>query len=59
MTPIITQVLVKKKTQSPLHREWIKKPAPQNEAELYRKDVAGFLIFIVVVFSMVMISLHA
>jgi len=58
MTPIVTQVLVKKKTQSPLRSEWLKTP-PQSDAELYRKDVAGFLIFLVVVFTVVMISLHA
>jgi hypothetical protein len=40
------------------HREWLKTP-PQSDAELYRKDVAGFLIFLVVVFTVVMISLHA
>jgi len=59
MTPIVTQVLVKKKTQSPLRREWMQTPAPHSEAELYRKDVAGFLIFAVVVFAVVMISMHA
>ena len=58
MTPIVTQVLVKKKTQNPLQREWMQTPATQTEAELYRKDVAGFLIFVVVVFAVVMISMH-
>ena len=58
MTPIVTQVFVKKKTQSPQRSEWIKAP-PQSDAELYRKDVAGFLIFLAVVFTVVMISLHA
>ncbi|BDU57603.1 hypothetical protein LMORI2_05850 [Limnohabitans sp. MORI2] len=59
MTPIVTQVLVKKKTQSPMRREWIKTPPASNDAELYRKDVAGFLIFLLAVFTVVMISLHA
>jgi len=59
MTPIVTQVLVKKKTQSLQHREWLQTPATQTENELYRKDVAGFLIFVVVVFTVIMISMHA
>ncbi len=59
MTPIVTQVLVKKQTQHPRRREWIKTPPMAENAELYRKDVAGFLIFLVVVFTLVMISLHA
>lgn len=59
MTPIVTQVLVKKKTQSPMRSEWIKPPQKHHEPMLYNKDIAGFLIFLTVVFTVVMISAYA
>ena len=59
MTPIVTQVLVKKKIQSPLRNEWIKTPATQDDPPLYSKEVASFVIFGAVVFMVVMIALYA
>ena len=59
MTPIVTQVLVKKKTLSPLRREWIKTPPPQDEPRIYSNEIASFVIFAAVVFMVVMIALYA
>ena len=59
MTPIVTQVLVKKKTLSPLRREWVKTPPTQDDLPLYSKEVASFVIFAAVVFMVVMIALYA
>ena len=59
MTPIVTQVLVKKKTLNPLRREWIKTPPPQDEPQIYRNEIASFVIFAAVVFMVVMIALYA
>ena len=59
MTPIVTQVLVKKKTQGLLRSEWIKTPPKHDDPALYSKDIAGFVIFLTVVFTVVMISAYA
>jgi hypothetical protein len=60
MTPLVTQVLLKKKKQRPLAKITINKESDHSdEKNLYNKDVAGFVIFLVVVFSGLMISLYA
>lgn len=59
MTPILTQVLVKKKAAD--YRRLLKssnKPVSDDE-KLYYKDVAGFMIFLLVVFCVLMISMYA
>jgi hypothetical protein len=59
MTPIVTQVLVKKKKQQALAHPMAKKEDAIGEQQLYYKDVAGFFIFLLVVFTVLMISLYA
>ena len=59
MTPVVTQVLVKKKKQQRLARPIGTKEDLSNEQQLYYKDVAGFFIFLLVVFTVLMISLYA
>jgi hypothetical protein len=59
MTPVVTQVLVKKKKQQRLARPIGTKEDSSNEQQLYYKDVAGFFIFLLVVFIVLMISLYA
>jgi hypothetical protein len=59
MTPIVTQVLVKKKMQRPLRREWIKTPPTNDDPQLYGKEFVSFLIFGAVVFMVLMIALYA
>lgn len=58
MTPIVTQVLVKKRQQAAL-REFRQEKNPEVDQHLYYKDVAGFFIFLLVVFTVLMISLYA
>ncbi len=59
MTPIVTQVLVKKNQSQAMARPVPRKGNVENERQLYRNDVAGFLIFVVIVFTVLMISLYA
>ena len=59
MTPVVTQVLVKKKKQQALARPMRTQEDPINEQQMYYKDVAGFFIFLLVVFTVLMISLYA
>ncbi len=59
MTPVVTQVLVKKKKQQALARPTRTQEDPINEQQMYYKDVAGFFIFLLVVFTVLMISLYA
>lgn len=59
MTPIVTQVLVKKKMNTHQKKQWVKPPPAQDEHLLYSKDVAGFLIFLGVVFTLLMIAIYA
>ncbi len=59
MTPVVTQVLVKKKKQQALASPTKTQEDPINEQQLYYKDVAGFFIFLLVVFAVLMISLYA
>jgi len=58
MPPIVTQLLVKRKTHRPLRPDWINTPPAVDSPEYYNKDVAGFLVFLAVVFTVVMISLY-
>lgn len=59
MTPIVTQVLVKKKKQPALAHPMAQEEGAMEEQQLYYKDVAGFFIFLLVVFTVLMISLYA
>jgi len=59
MTPVVTQVLVKKKKLQTLARSTDKADDSTSEQQLYYKDVAGFFIFLLVVFTVLMISLYA
>lgn len=59
MTPVVTQVLVKKKKQQALASPTKTQEDPINEQQMYYKDVAGFFIFLFVVFTVLMISLYA
>ena len=59
MTPVVTQVLVKKKKQQALARPTRTQEDPINEQQMYYKDVAGFFIFLLVVFTVLVISLYA
>lgn len=59
MTPIVTQVLVKKKTLQALRRIPSARTHDNEEPTLYSKDVADFVIFAAVVFMVVMIALYA
>ena len=59
MTPVVTQVLVKKKKQQALVRSTDKEDDSTSEQQLYYKDVAGFFIFLLVVFTVLMIALYA
>ncbi len=59
MSPVVTQVLVKKHKQKTLARPVTSVEDSDNEQQLYYKDVAGFFIFLLVVFTVLMISLYA
>jgi hypothetical protein len=59
MTPVVTQVLVKKKTQRTPRRTQGVPSRHTDEQLLYSTDVAGFFIFIAVVLMVLMISLYA
>jgi hypothetical protein len=59
MTPVVTQVLVKKKKQKTQVRPMANIENSINEQQMYFKDVAGFFIFLLVVFTVLMISLYA
>lgn len=59
MTPVVTQVLVKKEKQQERTRPTQTQEAPSKEQQMYYKDVAGFFIFLLVVFAVLMISLYA
>jgi hypothetical protein len=50
---------VKKKKQQALARPTRTQEDPINEQQMYYKDVAGFFIFLLVVFTVLMISLYA
>ena len=60
MIPVVIQILMKRKKQQALASSPASQPddAP-NEKTLYYKDVAGFFIFLLVVFTVLMISLYA
>jgi hypothetical protein len=59
MTPILTQVLVKKKITASRSLFTAKETPATDEDRLYYKDVAGFIIFLLVVFCVLMISMYA
>jgi hypothetical protein len=59
MTPIVTQVLMNKQKTQITARSSVKQHEPNSEQHLYYKDVAGFFIFLLVVFTVLMISLYA
>lgn len=59
MTPIVTQVLVKKKTQQSLKKTPVVQYRHSDEPFLYSKDLAGFFIFVAVVLMVLMISFYA
>jgi hypothetical protein len=59
MTPILTQVLVKKKITASRSLFAAKEPSVADEERLYYKDIAGFIIFLLVVFCVLMISMYA
>ena len=59
MTPVVTQVLVKKKKQKTQVRPMANIENSINKQQMYFKDVAGFFIFLLVVFTVLMISLYA
>ncbi len=53
---ILTQVLRKKKYESPFTERTGTEDMELHRTELYNKDVVGFIIFIVVIFVFFMIS---
>jgi hypothetical protein len=53
---ILTQVLRKKKYESPFKERTGTEDMEFHRTELYNKDVVGFIIFIVVIFVFFMIS---
>ena len=59
MTPILTQVLVKKKITGSRSLFAVNEKPITEEQRLYYKDIAGFLIFLLVVFCVLMISMFA
>lgn len=59
MTPILTQVLVKKKITASRSLLTAKETAATEDERLYYKDIAGFIIFLLVVFCVLMISMYA
>ncbi len=53
---ILTQVLRKKKYESPFKERTGTEDNEFHRTELYNKDVVGFIIFLVVIFVFFMIS---
>lgn len=59
MTPILTQVLVKKKITASRSLFAAKETPVTDDERLHYKDIAGLIIFLLVVFCVLMISMYA
>lgn len=59
MTPLLTQILVKKKLTASRSLFKAKEKNISDDDKLYYKDIAGFIIFLLVIFCVLMIAMHA
>jgi hypothetical protein len=59
MTPLLTQILVKKKLTASRSLLKAKEKNISDDDKLYYKDIAGFIIFLLVIFCVLMIAMHA
>ena len=59
MTPLLTQILVKKKLAASRSLLKAEEKNISDDDKLYYKDIAGFIIFLIVIFCVLMIAMHA